>query len=542
VNEVPPATTTERTVVRGAPVRTGARATYYSLGPGPGEAHALRCDLGAPEPLDLHEPRGVVSLVHVTDLQLADVQSPGRMEFIDRQAGRPGWAPLIPMHRPQEAMVAHAVDALLRAIRVLPPTSLTGRAPEVVVSTGDAIDNRQENELAWLMALLSGETVRASSGGSAFEGVQAPDWPDPRYWHPDDVADDWKAALGFPTVPGLLELATQPFRAAGLDVAWLGCFGNHEALVHGVAPGTPAYDRALVGDIKALELAEGFDPADPEARFLAEPEAFLSGPSRAVAPDPARAAITRRRFVEAHLAAPGLPVGHGYTPADALAGRAYYAWDGLEGMRFIVLDTSHAAGGSAGSVGRDQLSWLEARLAEVHTVYRDPDGRRVAGGGAERLVLVFSHHGSTTLHNRRPLADEPPPALGDEVVALLQRFPNVVAWVNGHTHHNAVRARPSAEHPDGGFWELTTASVADWPSQARVIEVARVAPGWCRVRATMLDHSGPLRPDLDEGPLGLAALHRELAANAPGRGIGGMSAGRPSDRNVDLFVPVGLGG
>lgn len=540
MSEVEPVTTVERTISVGAPRRSGTEATYYSLEGGPGEPHLLRAELGAPEPGERHAPLPVVSLVHVTDLQLADVQSPGRMEFLERRAGRARWGPLVPMHRPQEAMVAHATDALFRAIGALPPGSLTGQAPELVVSTGDAIDNRQGNELAWLLELFSGATVSVGSGGSDFEGVQSADWPDPHYWHPDDVADAWKAALGFPVLPGLLELAMAPFPAVGVGIPWLGCFGNHEALVHGVGPGTPTYDQVLVGHEKAVELPADFDPEDPERCFIRGPEAFLLGPTRPVTADPARAAITRRRFVEAHLEAPGTPVGHGYCPADALAGRAYYAWDGVDGLRIVVLDTSHAAGGAAGSVSRAQFTWLEERLVEVHSWCRDAEGHRVPGGGDDRLVLVFSHHGSDTLTNRLPLADEAPPALADEVVALLQRFPNVVAWVNGHTHHHLVRPRPAPRHPEGGFWELTTASVADWPSQARWIEVARIAPGWCLVRATVLDHAGPPRPDLQTGPLGLAALHRELGANVPGRGLASGCAGTPLDRNVELLVPVAV--
>ena len=57
--------------------------------------------------------------------------------------------------------------------------------------------------------------------------------------------------------------------------------------------------------------------------------------------------------------------------------------------------------------------------------------------------------------------------LGHTVRDLLLRFPNVVLWVNGHTHINEVTAH--ARGPDaavaGGFFEITTASLIDWPQQ-----------------------------------------------------------------------------
>jgi hypothetical protein len=119
------------------------------------------------------------------------------------------------------------------------------------------------------------------------------------------------------------------------------------------------------------------------------------------------------------------------------------------------------------------------------------------------------------------------------VVAILHRFPNVVLWLNGHTHVNRVEPRRDPAHPVRGFWEVTTCAMADWPCQTRLVELAD-AGGYLSIVCTMLDHDTPLAPSSLGTGDDLAALHRELAANAPLDGHGSGLAGAPPDRNVEL--------
>jgi hypothetical protein len=74
---------------------------------------------------------------------------------------------------------------------------------------------------------------------------------------------------------------------------------------------------------------------------------------------------------------------------------------------------------------------------------------------------------------------------------------------------------------------VTTASIVDWPSQARVVELFETGDGELAIGCTMLDHDGE----------GLAGLHRELAANVPWRGFDDGSDGGPQDRNAVLLLP-----
>ena len=93
--------------------------------------------------------------------------------------------------------------------------------------------------------------------------------------------------------------------------------------------------------------------------------------------------------------------------------------------------------------------------------------------------------------------------------AVLHRFPNVVLWLNGHRHRNAVEFRRSPVREDEGFFEVSTAALADWPSQARLVELTANDNGTLSILCTMLDHAGHADPRLDDGLGRLAALHRE---------------------------------
>ncbi|MCB1261358.1 MAG: hypothetical protein KDB33_13385, partial [Acidimicrobiales bacterium] len=123
---------------------------------------------------------------------------------------------------------------------------------------------------------------------------------------------------------------------------------------------------------------------------------------------------------------------------------------------------------------------------------------------------------------------------GPELVAFLQRWPNIVAWVNGHTHTNTVTPVPDPSGRTNGFWEITTASHVDFPEQARIVEVVDNGDGTLSLMCTMLEHAAPAAVDPDDrSPLGLAGLSRLLGANDLGVDPTAR-LGRVEDLNVEL--------
>jgi metallophosphoesterase (TIGR03767 family) len=428
----------------------------------------------------------------------------------------------------------HAADATIRTLGAVHGPA-TGLPLQLAVTTGDAIDNAQWNELQAFLALFEGGVVTPDSGGPHYEGVQSPDWPGEVYWRPDGPGpggfDLFRTEFGFPHHPGLLQRALREFSAVGLGLPWLSCFGNHEALNQGVGTQTPGLAAAMTGGRKPAELPPDFDHDQALELFTTRPETFMAGPSRPVTADAFRTPISRRDFVDAHLRAGSRPFGHGFSERNRLDGTAYYVHD-TSAVRFIALDTSCLAGGAAGCLDRDQARWLEARLGEVHSAYRGADGSEVQTGRDDRLVILFSHHGSGRLDNERGTHAEPALKAGD-LVALLHRFPNVVLWLNGHTHTNTIRPHHDPADLALGFWEVTTCAVADWPCQTRVVELVDHGD-YLSIVTTMVDHDTPLRPVSLETADDLASLHRELAANVPW--AVSVMAGAVSDRNTELRI------
>jgi metallophosphoesterase (TIGR03767 family) len=542
--------TLERTLVAGPVLRQGSVGPYRAVTAAAGEAHLVRTELAAaPSDLPRRDARPLLVFGHATDLQLADVQSPGRFEFCNAHVDDPRFHSLVPMHRPQEALTARAAQAMVRTLNSLRTGPRTGADIDLVVTTGDAIDNAQWNELRIFLALFDGGRVRPGSGGPRYEGVQSPSWGDEGYWTPDGdgtSGSDWyQSGLGFPRLPGVLERALADFRSPGLRLPWLACYGNHEALVQGLALMTEPLRRELVGARKSAGSLDSLDLEALEDLFIRSPEVFLAGSQHAVTPDPDRRAVSRKEFVDAHFAATSRPHGHGFTAANRETGTAYYCHD-VGAVRLICLDTTNAAGAAAGCLDADQARWLRDRLEEVHSGYVTAEGQVVASGQTDRLVVVFSHHGIDTMDNRRVLPDgaDGSRLVGrDDVMDLLHRFGNVVAWVNGHLHSNRVTPRPDPMRRTGGFWEITSAALMDWPCQTRLVELVDNGDGSLSLVCTMVDHDGVLRPDPDLPWDGrwLAGLHRELAANEPWRGWASpdrTATGGLADRNVELRLPA----
>ena len=551
-------TTLARTIERGGVLAEGTQGAYHRLRYGPGEAYMVRDDLARGAPPAFR--RSILNFAHHTDMQLVDAQSPIRVEWLDRfsdQACAP--IPFSGAFRPQETLHWQAYERMLRTVRAIGSSPVTGEPFSFAICTGDNIDNAQWNELRLFIGIMDGGTVGTNSGGPAFEGVQAESWgapsiqPDPEYWHPDPVPDKYKEQYGFPAYPGLLEEAVSPFRARGVGMPWYSCYGNHDGLIQGNFPPNEVMSAHAVGPAKVTGTPPGFNPCDEFETLRTHPEALVAGPAKLVTADPDRRVIGRREYVEEHFRTSATPAGHGFTEENARDGTAYYVEDRFPQVRMIVLDTTNPGGESRGSIGDRQLRWLEERLIEVHSRYFDLSGQWVETGNADRLVVLFSHHGIATMDNPFITPDPFNPNLqdsdlprhhGPEVERLVHRFPNAILWVNGHSHHNRIVPRPDPEGKPNqmgtaaGFWDVTSAAICDWPTQSRLVEIIDNGNGLLSIFCTMVDHAAPpdhsrrrMRPRLDV----LASIHRELAANDP-QDASDARRGEPHDRNVDLVV------
>lgn len=553
----PRRTTLDRTVLRAAQeLRAGG---YRLLTHGPGEPHVVRDDLGAtPSPGRATRRKAVSTFVQFTDMHVLDAQSPARVEFLDRYSDPPGeQIPFEAAWRPQEPLTLHLADAIVRGMRSVGRGPVTGRPFEFTICTGDNTDNTQYNETRWFVDVMDGRLVTPDSGDPAtWEGVADgdPGTYDVHYWHPDGTPsgktdDHGRALYGFPTVTGLLDAARKPFQARGVGMRWYAVFGNHDPLLQGNAPafydagGTEVptgFATIATGPLKVVGLPAGLSPEDAQRGLIEQDPgvltALLTGPARTVTADPDRRPLSKSEYMAEMFKTTGTPVGHGFAQDNLTSGKGYYAFDHGTHLRCIVLDTVNPGGYSEGSLDQAQFAWLEGELE--------------ANAATSRLAVVFSHHASWTMNNPTLApSDTGPRVQGDDVVALLLRFPHVVLWVNGHTHRNEVVAHTAA---GGGFWEVNTAAHVDFPHQSRILEIVDNLDGTWSIFATIVDAEAPLTVSsaaqyaAPTTVAGLAALGRELGANdwqARPADLNGGRRGTVESRNVELLVkaPFDLG-
>ena len=445
----------------------------------PGEPFVDRIELG-----ERARTIGVLAtLAHLTDAHVLDAESPARVTFLDRLG-----APFQSTFRPQETLTAHVLAGALRSIRAL--------RPDVLIQGGDLIDNDQANELSLALAVMKGGRAHPGSGGAGYRGVQSATDADPFYYRPD---------LDAPRHPGLLERATSPFLSPGAGSAWLPVLGDHDILVAGeLAPTAQTRALAVGGEavwdlppglsvppgLLSVRGAGGPDTSSPDGppnaravdRFLAQ---ALDAPKVRVPADPRRRELDPAESLAALRGASGQPGTGALLDGAVNIG---------EHVRVLVLDLARRDGGSGGVVHAGQARWVAAQLAAA----------------GERWIIVVSH---------QPLVSS---AGGEEILGLLDRDPRVIAALSGHIHRNRIAARRTAA---GGYWMISTASLIDYPQQARALRVLATTDG-VAIQAWMLDHVFP-------GDLG--SISRQLAyLDAEGGRPQGFAGGR-LDRNVILY-------
>jgi 3',5'-cyclic AMP phosphodiesterase CpdA len=431
---------------------------------GPGERMLDRTDLAPVSPA----VRTVGTLAQITDAHLRDEESPARASLLDRLSPR-----LNSTFRPQEALTPQVLAATVRSVDALHAGA--------VLETGDLIDNAQANELHQALQVLRGGRVDPNSGAPGYDGLQAASNPDPFIYRPD---------LDPPLHPGLLAAAERPFDSPGLKAPWYPALGNHDLLVQGVVPPTPQLERIATGDRELVRL-------DPSLRAPARGEALspglvdrylahgLPGKTTRVPADPARRLLSGPEVVSELRQASDAPAG---------GPRLDYAFDLGQRLRVIVLDLPRRAGGSGGLVSEATLQWLRGEL----------------GAAGDRWVIVASHQSLTGS------------AGGAPALRLLDDDPHVIAAVSGHSHINRITPRRSAA---GGYWLISTASLTDYPQQARALRVVETRNG-VEIETWMLDSA----------PGGLADTSRQLAYLDAGGGRPQGDAGSPADRNVRLYL------
>lgn len=577
----------------------------------------------------------------MTDFQLADEESPARVEFLDTPFNQNGPSSAF---RPWEALIPFLIDASVRQINRFAPASPvpqgdgTASQMDFALITGDQADNQQRNETVWVREILEGgsqlnfnsgltapaayedpqlladpncaafvatrqgttpaeKAQNAALEGGKYTGVQDySDYPadpgnvDPLFYDPNQPRGSW-ATKGWPEYEGLLDRAQQiPITPEGLDVPFYITNGNHDALVQGNEDANQSFEDIATGCQKVLGSTLVPGPTTGLDDLLQ-----AASQTMLIPPDPQRQFVSKPQIKQVYGEKIPNDDDHGFAFVDAAQRLAsndsasYYAWDPAQtpGFRFISIDTVSEGGvlgpfeptptgSSDGNIDNPQFAWLKAELDKAQA-----DGK---------LIVIFGHHPVRSMdanipdeaaaqcttndphgHDVNPGCDLDPrssdpvhlgdpqeaKALGNSAktfVELVGEYPNVIAYVPGHTHEN--RITPYERKKAGGiFWEINTSAVADHPQQHRLIEIFDNDDGTLSIFATVLDPAAPAA-----APAGcntancagsftaeqLASIGHTFAFNDPQTGDEATSPDEPGDpapptgfeedQNVELLI------
>jgi metallophosphoesterase (TIGR03767 family) len=485
------------------------------------------------------ERKAIAAFIHLSDIHICDAASPARLEFLDRIADPDSplsaLVPYIGTYRAQEFLTTQVLEAMVTSANEISSGPMTGTPIDAVVITGDVVDNSQGNELRWYKNILEGEDVDPKSGHATLSEASHSSNPaqyDIHYYHPDgppdgSPADRPHSLHGFPHFKGLLGAAEATFKARGLKHKWFAVHGNHDALLQGTASPTEILEELVTGTEKLSALKNMEDLATLFEGFGEVGPAIYPGvdhlDTNEVTADPTRTLVTMNTWVDIHT-----ECGHDHGLDSEQRETAYWYRNIGAHLRLIGLDTVNRFGGWQGCIHREQLEWLKELLEESKSKY----------------VVLSSHHPLEDLFNGYAPEGEATPALENEVMELLQKYPNVILWFAGHVHDHKIteRLRDDGVH---AFWEIRTGSHIDWPQQSRVIEIVKAEDNQIVIGTSIIDHAGPLvfggTEDELKDPVALAGFSRLLAANDWQRHREGPNSfesleGQPEDRNIWLWA------
>lgn len=288
------------------------------------------------------------------------------------------------------------------------------------------------------------------------------------------------------------------FTPVGADFPWYAVAGNHDVLVQGNFPPASWTDDALGTD------------APLGTRDLSLPGGPMSFVTVA---DARRNVMDRSDIATVYLDSPATPgpVGHGFTDTNVTADTVTWMAHPVKDVKIrLVSVDANPNGSSDGELSaKERDEWLIPQLEDAQ-----------ATGD---LVVLTSHYalGTTPIQG------------GGTVGDLLLAYPNVILVVAGHWHRNVIRRYGDPGDP-AGFWEIVTASTADWPAQGRLVEIVDNGDSTLSILTTMFDAPAP------EGSMAARFRERTLIDWQAGWRLSDGS-GAPEDRNTELLEPIPFG-
>jgi metallophosphoesterase (TIGR03768 family) len=395
----------------------------------------------------------------MSDIHLVDEETPtSAIYYSYKGGGSPSG------YNPSMLLTTQMLNAAVQTVNVLNKQSQF----DFGISLGDDCDNSQYNELRWFIDVLDGKLIDPDSG----------------------VKDD--------PIPGPNNDYQDPFQAEGLDksIPWYQTLGNHDHFWKGSYPVTDDFRPDYTGlDIINLDdpltglAGRGFYMGSVDGRTRygniigAGATDSFPNPPQVLAADPNRRSLMRDEWISEFFNTTSNPVGHGFDQSNVTSGFACYSFEPKANLpiKVIVLDDTQQnsdpdnpnnPGYAHSSLDWDRFNWLMGELDR--------------GQAEGKLMIIAAHEpigiGTGLWNTAAPMTE-------DTLIAHLHKYPNLILWISGHRHINAVTVQPSPDpsHPELGFWEVETPSLKDYPQQFRTFDIARNSDNTISIFATDVD-------------------------------------------------------
>jgi len=417
-----------------------------------------------------------------TDIHITDKEAPNQLIYL--QQFDSGSYTNTSIYSPVMMCTTHVLDAAIQTANALHKQNPF----DFGISLGDTCNNTSYNELRWYMDVIDGKAITPSSGAHA--GAETIDYQ-------------------------------KPYQAVGLDksIPWYQAMGNHDHFFIGSFPVDADPSLGIrqsyisdtiwnVADVLNLKLNMAHYPAmfnmenlkatpsyymgtfngstqygDILYTGITTDPKFSAGAPKIVA-DPDRRSLLRSEWVQEFFNTTSTPVGHGFNLVDKTDpnwnANGFTCYSFLPNvnmpLKIIVLDNTQSEhDGSTDIHGHGYLdasrwAWLKAELA--------------AGQAENKLMIIAAHVPigvSAIASETEWWADTTNITLENqnavnltELVATCQNTPNLLMWIAGHRHLNAIKAFVSPDlvnAPEKGFWQVETSSLRDFPQQFRTFQV-----------------------------------------------------------------------
>lgn len=360
---------------------------------------------------------------------------------------------------PTMLYTTQVLDAAMQTINLMHRSD----AFDFGIALGDACNNTQYNELRWYINVIDGNgPIAPHSGNQADQDIYTP---------------------------------------AGLDktIPWYQVLGNHDHLWGGSYPVNQKLEGAYTGSdiLKTGNLFTDPDAVNKSTYYMGSINGLadnnldmaltcmgqvsdpLNGPgcAKTIQNDPMRHSLSVvnsnsvTNWMQEFFTTTSNPKGHGFTQSNLNTGLAYYSFEPKPGIKIIVLNDTMPGtvidnttiAYANGYLDTDQYNWLVGELN--------------SGQSQNKLMIIAAHIPINVVPVDSSAAawTSKSPVSQAKLLDTLHKYPNLIMWIAGHRHVNAVTLQdsPDPAHPEFGFWEVETASLRDFPQEFRTFDIYR---------------------------------------------------------------------